>query len=848
MVIGTENRPIPSVVRAATSQSDHAGEQVCAHCGLPVQCASAMDSGNVAFCCHGCRVAYELIVGGGLAAFYELSSDFLPISQTATANARRYPWFDDAEFLAKFARTNAAGSMTIELAVEGIHCAGCVWLLEKLPRLIPGVIVASVNWAASRIHVEWDPNQTSLSQIAITVAHLGYPPYPVESRNQSTSQFAANRQQLVRLAVAGALAGNNMLIALALYLGMFSGMADSIEQLLRFASGSIGVLSLLWPGRVFLAGAVSALRTRTPHMDLPIALGVTVGTVSSLVNTFRGVGDVYFDSVSLLVFVLLLGRFVQHCQQRFAASAISLLGNLTPRWIRIQREGEFIEAPLDCLQVGELVEVRAGELLPADGVVESGSSLVDESILSGESTAVPKAIGDRVSGGSQNLKSALFIRVQATGDQTRIGQVVRLVDDAARNRPRIVIWADRLGAQFVVAILLLATATLGAWMFISPSYAVDRAVSLLIVACPCALALATPIAISVGLIRAARCKILIKRGDVFQWLSKPGMLWLDKTGTLTHGNPRVTRWMGDDAVLPMAAALQVHSSHPMAAAMCAYAAQKHLPTPRSNESATEVEQTEHGGIRGRVGAFLIEIGNEPFVIRQGVRLNGRFWDQGQLMLTDGISPIYVAVDKQCIGVAGVADALRSDAANVVERLRRRGWQIGILSGDHQAIVDRVAHQLNIPLPYALGQLSPEEKVRIVQNSPARIGILSTSTKRLTTVLVGDGVNDSAALAIATVGVAAHRSADACLAAAPVYLADAGLSRLVDLMDLSHATMRTIRRNLGGSLAYNVVAIGLAAVGLVGPLTAAILMPISSLTVVALSLLPAIPAPSRLERK
>ncbi len=842
----------------------------CAHCGLPVptnwlaQHPNQADQSEPAFCCQGCHVAHRLITDSGLDAFYDLPYQHPALQEYSAEKLQRYSWFDREDFQERYVRREESGRCSVELSLSGIHCAACVWLLEKLPQLVVGVLETQVDWAGSKLRVRWEPAQVSLSRIASVIASLGYTPYPLQRDRLDEQQLLANRRQLIHLAVAGALAGNNMLVALALYLGEFAGMAPAIEQLLRYASGLLGIISLVWPGRVFLVGAISALRTRTPHMDLPIALGLSIGTVWGTLNTLRGDGEVYFDSISVLVFFLLLGRFIQNRQQRSAAAAISLLSNLTPRWTRLLKGDTFEAAPSDCLQAGDRVEVLAGQLIPADGRVVSGRSAVDEAILTGESLPISKQVGDEVSGGSLNLQGSIQVELEAVGTESRLGKIVQLVEEASRKKPQIVQWADAIGGVFVVTVLVLALVTAVAWGTIdSPRIGIERAVALLIVACPCALALATPLAVSVGLVRAAREKILIKGGDVLQALHRPGMLWLDKTGTLTQGQLRVLQWQGSDDLFPGVAAIESQSSHPVAVAMADFAqselrqmaspdAPQDAPQDATLPTAHRVDQSPLGGIRAELNRSVWVLGTARYLESQQVEIADAWTERAGQWLASGLSPVFVAVDGRVRGVAGVGDPLCDDAPAAVATLKRKGWKIGILSGDHQQIVDQVARQLGITAELAIGGLLPEDKVRWVQQSVSgqnvggkpqgdvavsgEAGISRDCGRGPAVVMVGDGVNDSAALAAATVGVAAHGGAQSSLAAAPVYLAGQGLDRLVRLFDLSRATMRTIVLNLGASLSYNVVAVVLAAFGWISPLVAAILMPISSLTVVGISLL------------
>lgn len=778
------------------------------------------------FCCRGCDTAYHLIRDCGLEAYYQIAdrSDAGRWSGSSSRDEGQFAEYDNEKFL-KLYVTRKQDRSQITLVIDGMHCAACVWLLEKLPRLLPGVLSAEVNWTRRTITIAWISDAIQLSAIAQTLQTLGYPPHPFVQGAEREHQTRENRNQLIRLSIAGAAAGNNMLIAAALYLGMFQYMTESVITLLRYASCAVGLVSLLGPGSIFLRGAWTALRTRTAHMDLPIALGLSVGGISGIINTILGSGEIYFDSLSVLVFVLLLGRWIQYHQQRAAAQSIELLAQLTPKNARRIVNGKSNPLPSELLEVHDLIEVRAGETFPADGQIAWGRTQIDQAILTGESMPVSRDVGEEVAAGTLNLEAMVHVRITAVGLATRIGSVLELVQSSAKRKPQIVDLADRIGGYFVVLVMGLAVTTLIAWMSIDPNKAVDRSVALLIVACPCALALATPLAISVGLGRAAQINLLIKNGDVFQRLSRPGCIWLDKTGTLTVGKMHVHAYLGERGVLPAVAAVQRQATHPIAKAIVHFVDQQ-WPAAAS-PVAEQVQQTTLGGISGVVDGQRVSIGNRRFIESVAVNVSSEMLQNASECLQQGYSPIYIAIENHVLGVAALGDQLRPGVAQEVQRLQAAKWKVGILSGDHQAVVQQVAQKIGVPQDMAHGAMLPEDKVQhIVEFENAR-----------PQVMVGDGVNDSAALAAADVGIAAHHSAETSLQAAPVYMARAGLSGVVDLIAISQGTLRNIRLNFAISLTYNLVAVIFAASGWINPLIAALLMPISSITVVGCSFLP-----------
>lgn len=822
---------------AESSRSDDSGETprevACTHCGLPVPTGLIKSESRTQFCCAGCSMAYRLIHANGLDAYYSMAEFTNAASLRGTEEEKRFDEFDQPFFLEQFGKQLDESCSEILLVLDGIHCAACIWLLEKLPQIVDGVLDVKLNWARQTARVRWQPQKVALSKIAQTLHQLGYTPHPIRENEADSLRKRENRRHWIRIGIAGAAAGNNMLIATALYLGMFSYMTGGMQQMLRVASCVVGLASLFWPGRVFLQGAVNALRTRTPHMDLPIALGLTIGSIAGLINTIRGEGEIYFDSLSVLIFLLLIGRWIQFRQQNRAADAVEMLYRLTPKTTLKRVDGQTVEVFVELVQPDDVLEIRPGDLIPVDAVILEGSSEVDESILSGESRPLRKTEGDFVLAGTQNGQRPIVIKATATGRDTRLSKIVDLVEQASLEKPEVVQWANRIGGYFVVAVIGFALVTLAAWIWIDPNVAVDRTVALLIVACPCALALATPLAISVALGRAANRKIMIKGGDVLQRLTQRGMIWLDKTGTLTEGRLEVITWLGDTAWQPLIIALESKSQHPVAEAIAEYLRNTQNAANRSgrgcldySDFVDDVVQHAGQGICGEVASHQMVIGNAKLLLSEGIAIRRSHQRIADRILERNLSPCWIAANGAVVGIVALGDVIRPDSHMAIDNLKSQGWTVGILSGDHEQIVQQVASRLGVPEKLALGGRSPEEKVQTVCNSAEQYPVV---------VMVGDGVNDSAALASASVGIAVHQSAEASLAASPVYLANEGLKPILELMRISRSTGKTIRRNFAASIGYNLFGATFAALGWINPLVAAILMPISSLTVVLISL-------------
>ncbi len=778
----------------------------CVQCGLA---APTPPLGTLAFCCSGCRTVFELLADPSLAP--------------AAASGRSYAELDDVAFITEVGTPLPGGLVSLEVYLEGVHCAACVFVTEKVPQLVPQAREVRLDLARQVATVVWSPAVGPLSDIARMLERLGYRVRPLRGTSARELRRVEDRRALLRLGIAGAIAGNVMLLAFALYSGAFADMEHGDREFFRWLSAGLSVPAVCVAGVTFFRGAWASLATKTPHMDLPIASGLFAGLVGGLVNTVRGTGEVYFDSVCVLVFLLLAGRRLQQVRQRKASDAAELLASVTPgaaRRVRLDGGVRRIEeVPLERLAPGDCVEVRPTDPVPADGTVLTGSSELDVSLLTGESRPVPVGPGAAVYAGTLNRSRTLEVQVDRVGDDTRVGRLLREL--ATAPKAPVVRLADRLVTRFVVIVLTLAAVTAGVWLVVDASQALDHVMALLVVTCPCALALATPLAVSVAIGRAARAGLLIKGGDPFEALAKPRGLrvFLDKTGTLTEGRLRVEQVVGDASLGPVVSRLECDATHPVGRAL----AEAFTP---AEGSLTDVEHTIGGGVSGRVaGLGTVRVGKPDWVTPEWRRhaLAGPLNDAIAL----GRTPVLVSVDGDPRAGVALGDPLREDTRATLDALRAAGVALGVLSGDHPEVVAHVARTLGLEPTDCHGGLSPEDKRARIQDAVAAGGVV---------VMVGDGVNDAAALRAATVGVAVHGGAEASLHAADVFTTTPGLTPVLTLTRAAGHTLRVIRRNYVFSVAYNVVGAGLAMAGLLSPLVAAVLMPLSSVTVISSSLL------------
>lgn len=784
----------------------------CAHCTLPVPAGMHEPDEERQFCCVGCRTAFTILHDAGLGDYHRFAERR---DVAVRPSGRRFEEFDHPKFAELYVKAVTGGLAVIELYLEGVHCASCVWLVERVPLMLPGVHGAELNVRRSLARITWDPTALPLSRIAQMLDSLGYQPHPFRGAKRDELRRSEDRAMLARIGVAGAIAINVMLAALALYSGSLGGMERDFERFFRWVSLALTTPSMIWPARVFFVGAWAALRTRALNMDVPIAVGLAAGYARGAINTIQDSGPIYFDGLATLIFALLVGRFLQQRGLRAAADSAELLFSLTPRTARTVDDDGEREIPSEAVVPGIVLDVRAGESFAADGIVLDGTSRVDAALLTGESRPIGVTTGDRVYAGTLNLVAPLRVRVEQSGEASRVGRMMRLVEESASRRAPVELQANRVAGWFVLIVLLLALATFLVWQFINPVIAMDNAIALLIVTCPCALALSTPLAVSTAIGRAAREGIFVKGGDALEALARPGTILLDKTGTITQGSTQLVRWRGPEWVKPLVLALERGSSHPIAGGF-----RRAWP----GIAVPEVDSSEHvfgGGIAGMVAGHRVLVGSPRFIRDHGLAV-----PPGALEVEhEAATPVLLAVDGVVAAEAAFGDRVRDGAANAVEHLKSRGWGIEILSGDDPGVVTKVGREIGIGL--TTGGASPEQKLQLVRDRLGRAG-------RTPVVMVGDGVNDAAAIASASVGIGVHGGAEASLASADVYLTRPGLAPLVDLVDGARRTMRVIHRNFVFAILYNLVGAILAMAGVLTPLIAAILMPASSLTVVIAS--------------
>jgi len=784
----------------------------CYHCGLPVPAGSPFQARVLgetrALCCPGCQAVAEAIVKGGLESYYQHRSDTAINPQTLPQELSEEMALYDREDVQQPFVQHQGDLASTSLMIEGISCAACGWLIERHLRNVRGVAEASLNLSNHRLNVRWSDSELPLSELLAELRRIGYAAHPYRADEAAERLANENRRSLRQLGVAGLLWMQVMMATMATWPEFNLDLSESFFVTLRWTALLLTTPIVFYCCTDFFKGALRDIRTRHLTMDVSVSLAIGGAYVAGIWSTITGQGELYFDAVGMFALFLLAGRYLERRARERTAAATAQLVNLLPAsCLRLDAQGHSSRILLSELQLADQVLVQPGGLIPADGTIVSGQSSVDESLLTGEYLPLPRGAGDAVTAGTLNVEGPLTIEVQALGDDTRLSAIVRLLERAQADKPKLAELADRVAQWFLLVVLVVATVVGLVWWQIDPQRAFWIVLALLVATCPCALSLATPTALTTATGTLHKLGLLLTRGHVLEGLNQIDTVVFDKTGTLTEGRLTLSAIhplgaLDADACLALAAALENRSEHPIARAF------GRAPLP-----AESVETVPGLGLVGSVDGRVLRIGQPSFVAEgYGNPPPSIPGEMGQWLL--------LGDDHGALAWLVLDDRLRDDAPALLDACRGRGWKTLLLSGDSSPMVGQIAAELGID--QAEGGLTPAAKL-------ARLQALQAQGHRV--LMLGDGVNDVPVLAAADISVAMGSATDLAKTSADAVLLSNRLGSLAQSFEVAHRSRRIIIENLVWASLYNGLILPFAAIGWVTPLWAALGMSASSLLVV-----------------
>lgn len=791
--------------------------QGCFHCGLPIPAGAHypldIEGVNREMCCRGCQAVAQAIVENGLTDYYKHRTA-LPAAghELVPEELQQLALYDHASIQKSFVIEQGGKVRQASLILEGITCAACIWLNERHLRQLEGVLEVQVNYATHRARITWDDEVVKLSRILKEIQLLGYNAHPYSAERQAELRKTQRARDLRRIAVAGLCAAQVMMIAVALYAGAAFGMEQNTAEMMRYFSLFLSLPVMFYAAVPFYQSAWYALMGRRVNMDVPVTLALIVAFTGSVWTTLHGGGVVYYDAITMFSLFLLSSRFLERNAQEKSVEAAENLLKLAPAMATKVSGGQHeIVAVLE-LNAGDVILSKPGEAIAADAEVMEGESSVDEALLTGESCPVKKQAGSAVIAGSINLESPLLLKVTGVGENTVLAGIVRLLDRAVAEKPRLAQLADRVASRFTYILLVLATVVGGVWWWLDPSRAFEIVLAVLVVTCPCALSLAAPAAFAAAGAHLLKRGILLTRGHALETLSKVNHLVLDKTGTLTYGKPVLQEIVplaevAEQECLVLAASLELASEHPLADSFLNRVAREEL------RGAREAQNVAGKGVAGIIGEAAYTLGNRrmspltenlpaPSGIPQGATL---------VWLCDGQRPLAMFV---------LSDGLRPQAAELVAALKQQGKKVTILSGDSEEAVAHIAAQAGITAWRA--GLRPEDKLAALREFQQQGDIVA---------MAGDGVNDAPVLAGADVSLAMGGGTQVARSSSDIVLLSESLPDIQRSLETGQASMMIMRQNFTWAIVYNLIALPFAAAGMIPPWLASLGMSASSLVVV-----------------
>lgn len=787
----------------------------CYHCGEPIPTGFSqsvvIDNKPQAMCCLGCTAVAQTIVDNNLTEYYKFRTE---VAQKGTAlvpdQLRQQQVLDDEVLQSEFTLEHDNSKETI-LSIDGISCAACAWLIEQQLNHHKGIAKINVNATTQRATIAWHPEQIKLSEIIQSISSLGYHASPFKADQAEQQHAKQNKTYIKRLGVAGILMMQVMMIAIGLYFGAFSGISEHNLAYLRGVSMLLTLPIVTYGALPFYQGAINALKVKQLVMDVPVSIAIVLAYLASCFATITEQGEVYFESVSMFTFLLLIGKYLEFRARSTAARMSANLLKMMPL-TALKKQGDSTEyIAAKNLMIDDVVIVKPGETIPADGVISQGKSQVNESMLSGESKPINKSVGTKVYAGTINGDGNIELTVSNNMQQSFLSQLIRLSEQAQSHKPKLAQVSDKIAQYFVAGLLIIAVLTAIYWYQHDANHAFWITIAVLVATCPCALSLATPTALTCATTRLSQDGILIKSAHAMETLPSVNCIAFDKTGTLTQGKFAIDKvittdiarelHLTDERLLAIAARLESVSEHPIAKAFLLY----------KNDAiqAANIQVQTGLGVLGTVDGLNYQLGSIAWLAPQAQQ-----HQQANCVL---------ALDHQPLAYFYLSDAVRADAKTTLEQLHLRSIKTVMLSGDNQQNCQYVAEQLNIDEVF--GQQTAEQKLAHVEQ-------LQQSYK---VAVVGDGINDTPVFGAAHVAIAMGNATDIAKNGADIVLLNSHLKSLLTAQHIAHKTKRIIYQNYAWALGYNAVILPLAVAGLITPYIAVIGMSASSILVVTNSL-------------
>jgi len=792
-------------------------EITCTHCNLKfdesVMINEKKNDKDLNFCCKGCQGVYHLLDSEGLGTFYEKLGD--TTLEPASRNISDLEKFDLEGFKNKYIKVNEDGLCEVSLIIEGIHCSACVWLNEKILHKIDGIIEASINYGNNKAKVLWDPEELKLSRIIETIRSIGYNAYPYDASLQEEKAIEIRKDYYSRILVGIFATMNIMWIAIAHYAGYFTGMEQRFKDILNVAEFVLSTPVLFYSGWIFFKGAYYGFKNRMVNMDMLVVIGALLAYTYSIYAMITQRGDVYFDSVTMIITFVLVGKYLEVLSKKQAVDTLDGIMGSTPTEITVLKDGVRSLLAVENVVVKDIIELKPGEKVAIDGIVSSGQGSFDESSLSGESEPVFKKIGDEILSGSICLDSLVHYEASKDASHSLLSSIVNLLEESITKKPRIEQLANSISGYFSVVILLVAIFTFAGWYIGSGSFetALIVSISVIVIACPCALGLATPMATLVGIGIAAKRGLLFKEASFLETMAKSSLLVLDKTGTITEGKPSVLKAELFEKFDPaLLLALVNTSNHPISKGIAKYLNDKY--NVLSKMKLDNINSIEAKGIEASYKGKKLLGGNADLLGDCDIEVDS----------TSDNSLFFFSIDKKLVARFELSDTIRENAKEIISKIEKLGIQTVMLTGDHEKAAIKVANKIGIKQVYS--RLMPQDKSEFIKKFQDKGDVV---------VMVGDGINDAIALASSNIAIAMGQGTDVAISVSDVVLLDEKPQSILDAYRISRRTFKAVKENLTFSLLYNMIAVPLAVMGFVNPLIAALSMSLSSLVVVGNSI-------------